>query len=142
MQETDQRMRSLQMEGMTQRTWWAATMGHQLLGNLCSSRNMVDHLFLLRLGNHQRMAEPTNRFHIGIYASPTEVPLYMKLPQGYDSKFLPEGAMKGTHVLICYTTSMATKWQDAFGTSTLTEDSRKQDSNQARWTPACTTREE
>ena len=28
-----------------------------------------------------------------------EVPLYMKLPQGYDSKFLPEGVMKGSHVL-------------------------------------------
>ena len=55
---------------MAQRTWWAVAMGHQLLGNICSSRNVADHLLLLRVGNHQRVAEPTNRFCIGIYASP------------------------------------------------------------------------
>ena len=69
-QEMDRHMQSLQMEGMTQHTWWAATMGHQLLGNLCSSCNMADHPLLLRVGHHQRVAELTNRFHIGIYASP------------------------------------------------------------------------
>ena len=62
------------MEGMAQHTWWAATMGHQLLGNTCSSHNVADHLLLLRVGNHQRVAEPTNRFHIGIYASPCGSP--------------------------------------------------------------------
>ena len=30
---------------------------------------------------------------------PAEVPLYMKFPQGYDSKFLPEGVTKGSHIL-------------------------------------------
>ena len=70
MQETDRHMQSLQMEGMTQCTWWAATMGHQLLGNLCSSHNVADHPLLLHIGNHQRMAEPTNRFCIAIYTGP------------------------------------------------------------------------
>ena len=31
--------------------------------------------------------------------APAEVPLYMKFPQGYDSKYLPEGVTKGSHVL-------------------------------------------
>ena len=47
MQETYQHTQSLQMEGMTQCTWWAATTGHQLVGNLCSSHNVADHLFFL-----------------------------------------------------------------------------------------------
>ena len=70
MQEMDRQTQSLQMKGTSQHTWWAATTWHQLLGNLCSSHNMADHPLLLRIGNHQRMAEPTNRFHVGIYASP------------------------------------------------------------------------
>ena len=31
--------------------------------------------------------------------APAEVPLYMKLPQGYDSKFLPEVVTKRSHFL-------------------------------------------
>ena len=38
-------------------------------------------------------------FVLAYTQAPAEVPLYMKLPQGYDPKFLPEGAMKGSHVL-------------------------------------------
>ena len=38
-------------------------------------------------------------FILAYIQAPAEVPLYMKMPQGYDSKFLPEGATKGSHVL-------------------------------------------
>ena len=31
--------------------------------------------------------------------APAEVSLYMKFPQGYDSKYLPEGEKKGSHIL-------------------------------------------
>ena len=38
-------------------------------------------------------------FILAYMQAPAEVPLYMKLPQGYDSKFLPEGVTKQSHVL-------------------------------------------
>ena len=66
---------------------------------------------------------------------PTEVPLYMKLPQGYNSKFLPEGVTKGSHVLKLLCNIYGNKWQDAVGISTSTKDSRKQDSNQSKVDP-------
>ena len=98
-QETDRCTESLQMEGMTQCTWWPATTGYQLLGKLCSSRNVADHRLLLHVGNHQRVVELTNRFHIGIYTRPRLSPTLHETAPRYDSKFLPEGAMKGSHVL-------------------------------------------
>ena len=38
-------------------------------------------------------------FILAYMQAPAEVPLYMKLPQGYDSKYLPEGVTKGSHIL-------------------------------------------
>ena len=38
-------------------------------------------------------------FVLAYTQAPAEVPLYMKFPQGYDSKYLPEGATKGSHIL-------------------------------------------
>ena len=38
-------------------------------------------------------------FVLAYTQAPAEVPLYMKFPQGYDSKYLPEGVTKGSHVL-------------------------------------------
>ena len=38
-------------------------------------------------------------FVLAYMQAPMEVPLYMKLPQGYNTKYLLEGAMKGSHVL-------------------------------------------
>ena len=38
-------------------------------------------------------------FVLAYTQAPAEVPLYMKFPQGYNSKYLPEGVTKGTHVL-------------------------------------------
>ena len=38
-------------------------------------------------------------FVLAYTQAPAEVPLYMKFPQGYDSKYLREGVTKGSHVL-------------------------------------------
>ena len=39
-------------------------------------------------------------FVLAYTQAPAEVPLYMKFPQGYNSKYLPEGVTKGSHVLM------------------------------------------
>ena len=38
-------------------------------------------------------------FVLAYMQAPVEVPLYMKFPQGYDSKYLPEGVTNGSHIL-------------------------------------------
>ena len=38
-------------------------------------------------------------FVLAYTQAPAEVLLYMKFPQGYDSKYLPEGVRKGSHIL-------------------------------------------
>ena len=38
-------------------------------------------------------------FVLAYTQAPAEVPLYMKFPQGYDNKYLPDGVTKGSHVL-------------------------------------------
>ena len=38
-------------------------------------------------------------FMVAYTQAPAEVPLYMKFPQGYNSKYLPEGVTKGSHIL-------------------------------------------
>ena len=38
-------------------------------------------------------------FILAYTQAPAEVPLYMKFPQGYNSKYLPEGVTKGSHIL-------------------------------------------
>ena len=84
---------------MVQHTCWTVTTRHQLLGNICSSCNMADHLLLLCIGNHQRVVKPTDILHIGIYASCHGSPTLHEISLGYDSKYLPEGVTKGSHIL-------------------------------------------
>ena len=78
-------------------------------------------------------------FVLAYTQAPAEVPLYMKFPQGYDSKYLPEGVTKGSHMLKLLHNIYSNKAE--YGTSTLTKGFEKWDLNRARWTPVCTTRE-
>ena len=38
-------------------------------------------------------------FVLAYTQAPAEVPLYMKFPQGYNNKYLPDGVTKGSHIL-------------------------------------------
>ena len=76
------------MEGMTQHAWWAAT------AVMWQTMHFFFILAIIR-GWWSRQMD----FMLAYTQAPAEVPLYMKLPQGHDPKFLPDGAMKGSHIM-------------------------------------------